>query len=227
MGQIQSGINQIVGQFGVLAHLSPELRAKAEKRAALKDISAKEKNLEKSREAIKTSAKAGLTEYLKEKNPEKEQELAHKLKYDFEKSDDLRAKSLELAQEKYDLDPTSENYDALKKASFEQSRVEKEWGDAFDELRSKAEQNLDDRAVDIVDKQIDKAMKVMSDKVRRSYEQRDNLHNLMNALKNEDFKLGDGSTVSLKDANPDIRQQIVGSLSTEERLALIRKGGSR
>lgn len=227
MAGIQAGINQLVGQASILAHLSPELRAKAEKRAALNDISAKEKNLAKSREAIKKSAKAGVSRYFDPNGKEPTEEEAQKLKYDFEKSDDLRAKSLELAQEKYDLDPTSENYDALKRASFEQSRVENMWGDFFDEHRSMAEQNLDERAVDIADKQIDKAMKVMSDKVRRAYMQRDNLHNLMNALKNEDFKLGDGSTVSLKGANPAIQQQIAGSLTKEERLALIRKGGSK
>lgn len=225
MGQIQSGINQIVGQAGALAHLSPEFRAKAEKRAALKDIGAREQSLAKSREAVRVSAKAGLSEYLKEKNPTEEQ--MQKLKYDFEQSDKMREQALKLAQEKFDLDPTSENYEALKTASFEQSRVEKAWGDEFDEMRSKAEENLLPGAVDIADKQIDKAMQVMSDKVRRAYMQRDNLHNLMNALKEEDFKLGDGSTIKIKGTSPEIQQQIASSLTKEERLALIRKGGSK
>lgn len=227
MGQIQSGINQIIGQAGALAHLSPEWRAKAEKRAALKDIGAREKNLAKSRESVLESAKAGLGEYIKEKDPIKEQELAKGLKYDFEQSDIMRAQSLKLAQEKYNLDPTSENYEALKTASFAQSKAENAWGDFFDEWRSSAEQNLDPEAVDIADKQIDKAMKVMSDRVRRAYMQRDNLHNLMNALKDEDFRVGDGSTIKIKDTNPEIQQQIASSLTKEERLELLRKGGSR
>lgn len=225
MAGIQAGINQLVGQASILAHLSPELRAKAEKRAALKDISAREKNLSKSREAVKKSAKAGLDEYLKAKNPTEEQR--QKLKYDFEQSDAMREQALGLAQEKFDLDPTSENYEALKTASFEQSRVEKAWGDEFDDMRSMAEQNLNPGAVDIADKQIDKAMKVMSDKVRRAYMQRDNLHNLMNALKNEDFRLGDGSIIKIKGTSPEIQQQIAKSLTKEERLELIRKGGSK
>ena len=41
MGQIQSGINQLFTTVGVMARLSPDLVAKAEKRAALKDLDRK------------------------------------------------------------------------------------------------------------------------------------------------------------------------------------------
>lgn len=227
MAGIQAGINQLVGQFSVLAHLSPELRAKAEKRAALKDISAREKALTASREAVKASVKAGISKYFDPNGTQPTEEEAKKLKYDFEQSDKMREQALKLAQEKFDLEPTSENYEALKTASFAQDKAEKVFGDFFDEHRSMAEQNLDPRAVDIADKQIDKAMKVMSDKVRRAYMQRDNLHNLMKALKDEDFRLGDGSTIKIKNTNPAIQEQIAGSLTKEERLALIRQGGSK
>lgn len=45
MGQIQSGINQLIGQVGVLAHLSPELRARAEDRAATHKLQREEKKI--------------------------------------------------------------------------------------------------------------------------------------------------------------------------------------
>lgn len=47
MGQIQNGINQLIGQVGVLAHLSPGLRAKAETREATHKLQREEEKISK------------------------------------------------------------------------------------------------------------------------------------------------------------------------------------
>ena len=120
MGQIQSGINQIIGQFGLMARLSPELSAKAEKRAALKDLDRKTEVATEQQVLTRKKSTKAFEETLKLK-PEQfeglnkeEQDLmlkAHQGMANQKNEEALLAQETmaELASKRWDLDPTEKN----------------------------------------------------------------------------------------------------------------------
>ena len=130
MGQIQSGINQLLTTAGVMAHLSPTLRAKAEAKEATQKA---ERKATIQQEAFDTAFSEGVQIY------EKIEGLETKLQTEGDPISKLRAQSdlrkakedrqtnyditaditknrAETAQELFDLDPTAESYANLTSA---------------------------------------------------------------------------------------------------------------
>lgn len=130
MGQIQSGINQLIGQVGVLAHLSPGLRAKAEAREATRKA---EKKAAIQQEAFDTTFAEGVQIGEKieglETQLETEGDPISKLRAqgdlrkakeerqtNYDISADITQQKVETAQELFDLKPTKESYANLASA---------------------------------------------------------------------------------------------------------------
>lgn len=124
MGQIQSGINQLITTAGVMAHLSPGLRAKAETREATQKA---ERKAAIQQEAFDTTFAEGAqigekiegleTKIETEKNPIeklKAQSGLRKAKEERQTNYDITAditqQKVATAQELFDLDPTKESY---------------------------------------------------------------------------------------------------------------------
>ena len=128
MGQIQSGINQIIGQFGVLAHLNPELRAKAEKRAKIAELEGQTKD-------IKGATKV-IAEDLKSKVGTKEFEKT--AEFGMAKVDEAIARTEEL----FSIDPTPERYEKLKKGRA----LKADMDFIMQQLREKGQAKVEQRA---------------------------------------------------------------------------------
>lgn len=106
MGQIQSGINQIIGQVGLMAHLSPELNAKATKRAQIADLQEKIQGTAGTTQALNDELLKG--DMLK-KAFTGDKAAISKLDTHMDVSLEEGAKGLALARESFDLEPTREN----------------------------------------------------------------------------------------------------------------------
>ena len=136
MGQIQSGINQLITTAGVMAHLSPTLRAKAETREATEKA---ERKAAIQQEAFDTTFAEGaqITEKIEglEEKVETEKSIFKKLEAqkdlrkakeerqtNYDISADITKQQVETAQELFDLDPTKESYTNLSAAKQEAKR---------------------------------------------------------------------------------------------------------
>lgn len=121
MAGIQAGINQLIGQGAVLAHLSPGLRARAEDRAALAKIKHKEKALgEQYALSMTDLVKAEKSLAKGPESPESFEEImtemaeGQNLKNAATDIADVTKQINEAAKQKYDLQPTPEAYGAVK-----------------------------------------------------------------------------------------------------------------
>lgn len=97
MGQIQSGINQIIGQIGVLSHLNPKFRAEAEKKAKIEELTKKANAASEAGKIIAAdvSSKLGTPEFLETAEPT----LA------------IAREKVSAAEELFKIDPTKERYE--------------------------------------------------------------------------------------------------------------------
>lgn len=136
MGQIQSGINQLLTTAGVMAHLSPTLRAKAETREATQKA---ERKAAIQQEAFDTTFAEGAqitekiagleTKLQTEENPISKLRAQSDLRKakeerqtNYDISADITQQQVETAQELFDLDPTKESYENLSEAKQEAKR---------------------------------------------------------------------------------------------------------
>lgn len=125
---IQQGINQLLSLAGTAAMLSPQLRAKAETRAATQAAERKAATLNKAME-ITEAKQSTLMEDLLSRTKEVEEEIAagnrdygkEQGEYyaseaaikNFETQAATTAKQAEIAEQLFELDPTSANYESL------------------------------------------------------------------------------------------------------------------
>ena len=130
MAGIQAGINQLIGQVGVLAHLSPTLRAKAEDRAATQKA---ERKAAIQQEGFDTAFAEGAqigekieeleTQAETEANPIEKLRVQGDLRKakeerqtNYDVTADITKQRVETAQELFDLKPTKESYANLASA---------------------------------------------------------------------------------------------------------------
>ena len=127
MGQIQSGINQLFTTVGVMARLSPDLVAKAEKRAALKDLDRKTAVATEQQALTRAESTKAFREAVN-LEPEKFEGLSEaeqNLKLDAaqgmanQKNEEAllaQENVIEIANRRWELDPTIENLKAKMRA---------------------------------------------------------------------------------------------------------------
>lgn len=130
MSSIQQDVNSALGQMGILAALSPELQAKAKEKEALGKIEKREGALKKQFDItkgdfIKEAAAQGMAELSeiraangKPKELRAPEEHAENYGRVLKRAQDMAAKGVQLAQEKFDIAPSDENYGQLKTAQM-------------------------------------------------------------------------------------------------------------
>ena len=119
MAGIQAGINQLISQGAILANLSPELRARAEKRAKIGELTRKAETVSEAGKIVAedVSSKLGTPEFLKTAEPS----LA------------IAKEKVAAAEELFKIDPTKERYEKASKLKNELNSME----DIMSMLRSK------------------------------------------------------------------------------------------
>jgi hypothetical protein len=101
MGQIQSGINQIIGQVGILTHLNPKYQAKAAKRAKIAELEGQTKDIKAAGKVLIDDLKANIGK----------PNFKETAEFSMAKMDEAVARTEEL----FSVDPTPERYEKLKK----------------------------------------------------------------------------------------------------------------
>ena len=200
MGQIQSGINQLITTAGVMARLSPELSAKAENRAKLA-------NLKKQEEAT-TKARDAATNIIDQEQYQK----------------DIQG----IKKQIFEADPTKESYEAYQKANPVQGTIETE-PDRDEIAREIAEKELYEedirRRVEALKKPYDpqEVMSKMAEKGKAKVEQRAKRRDFMKALGSEPVNFGSGTEGSVGELPKNLQKAIAAQYSKSQRKELMDK----
>lgn len=200
MGAIQSGINQLLTTAGVMAHLSPGLRAKAETQAKLA-------NLRKQEEAA-TAAR--------ETTPN----LTEKLKYQEDLAD--------IKKQIFEADPTKESYEAYRKEKPIQGTTEAE-ADIDEITQEIAEKEMREEAIRERVNQLKKpydpqeVMNKMAEKGKAKVEQKAKRRDFMKALGAEPINFGAGYEGTVKDVPKNLQKAIAAQYSKSQRKELMDK----
>ena len=150
MGAIQSGINQLFTTAGVMARLSPELSAAAEKRAKIDDLRNQAAGFSAAGKVAAKSAKETIDEALNTPNSEEQLKLRETAHRDLAESMDFVERKENIAKEMFEIDPSEESY-AKYKNIREKNKTEltpefKKMQESLDRMRQKGKAKVEQRA---------------------------------------------------------------------------------
>lgn len=149
MGAIQSGINQLLTTAGVMAHLSPGLRAAAEKQNKLDDLREQAAGFSAAGKKATESAKATIKEAMDEPDENEQLKLRETAHRDLAESMDFVKRKEAIAKEMFEIEPSEESYGKYKQIREGNIEINKEFAkmqESLDRMRQKGQAKVEQRA---------------------------------------------------------------------------------
>jgi hypothetical protein len=200
MGAIQSGINQLLTTAGVMAHLSPGLRAAAEKQNKLDDLRSQAAGFSAAGKEAALSANKTIEEAKNELDPEKKLKLRETAHRDLAESMDFVKRKEAIAKEMFETDPSEESYAKYKKI---REGIETELTPQF----KKMQESLDR----------------MREKGQAKVEQRAKRRDFMKALGAEQVNFGSGTEGTVNELPKNLQKAIAAQYDKSQRKELMDK----
>lgn len=200
MGAIQSGINQLFTTAGVMAHLSPGLRAAAEKQNKLDDLRQQGAGFSAAGKEAAKSAKATIKEAMDEPDEKTQLKLRETAHRDLAESMDFVKRKEAIAKEMFEIEPSEESYAKYKKI---REGIETELTPEF--------------------KRMQESLDRMRQKGKAKVEQRAKRRDFMKALGSEPVNFGSGTEGTVSELPKNLQKAIAAQYDKSQRKELMDK----